>query len=189
MKYYQEKYKEYIESTINSDMTDLLNWFESYIPIGSQRIMDLGFGSGRDSLYFQGKGYDVCSIDPEVAFCCHGKEIGLKDVRNMKAEDICFQEEFDGIWACASLLHIKKEKLFDVFEKCYKALKMDGVMYCSFKYGDFEGVRDERYYVDFKEESFLELISKTRFEIISINITNDVRPERKEKWLNVLLKK
>ena len=142
--------------------------------------MDLGFGSARDSLYFKSKGYQVTSIDPIKKFC-------VKDIKCMTAQEIDYNEEFDGIWACASLLHVPKKELNDVFIKCYKALKKNGVMYCSFKYGDFEGIRQGRFFIDLNEDTFKIYIKNTLFSINEILITNDVRPDRKEKWLNVIL--
>ena len=188
MKYYSEHSTEYIENTINSDMKNLYFFFEKYLPNNSKRILDLGFGSGRDSLYFAKK-YDVCSLDPTKEFCEHGKEIGLMDVRCQKAEDMNFENEFDGIWACASLLHVPSNELNDVFKRCYKALNKSGIMYCSFKYGDFKGIRNERYFADFDESSFRKLIIGTDFKILEIKITEDVRPNRSDKWLNVVLKR
>ena len=148
--------------------------------------MDLGFGSARDSLYFKSKGYQVTSIHPIKEFCINAEKLGLDDIKCITAQEIDYNEEFDGIWACASLLYVQKKELNDVFIKCYKALKKNGVMYCSFKYGDFEGIRQEIFFVDLNEDSFKKYINNTLFSINEVLITNDVRPDRKEKWLNVI---
>lgn len=189
MKYYSEHSKEYIENTKDVDMSTIYEFFEKYLNANSKRIMDLGFGSGRDSLYFKNKGYEVCSIDPTPEFCDYGKKIGLDYVRCIKAEELDFNNEFDGIWACSSLLHIASKNLNDVFKRCYKALKKDGVMYASFKYGTFDGQRDGRYFLDLDEETFKGFVNNTGFEIIDILITYDLRPGRDVKWLNVIIKK
>ena len=62
-----------------------------------------------------------------------------------------------------------------------------GAMYCSFKYGVYEGYRDERYFLDLTEESLSLLLKNTRFKIKELLITNDVNPDRDIKWLNVIL--
>ena len=77
MKYYSEHSQEYIENTKDANMKNLYSFFERYIPSNAQKIMDLGFGSGRDSLYFKSKGYEVLSLDPTLEFCEYGKSIGL----------------------------------------------------------------------------------------------------------------
>ena len=126
-------------------MSEQYRFFEKYLK-GKGTILDIGFGSGRDSLYFKSKGHDVVAIDPEEEFVKHGKQLGIEHVYQLKAEDIEFNNMFDGIWACASLLHVSSKDLSNVFMKCGRALKDNGIMYTSFKYGDFEGIRNGRYF-------------------------------------------
>ena len=104
-------------------------------------------------------------------------------------QDIEYINMFDGIWACASLLHIPTYEMVDVLNKCYQALKTNGVMYCSFKYGEFEGERNGRFFLDLIEERVRQFVSKTKFQILEVFITEDVRPDKTERWLNVILKK
>ena len=51
MNYYSKNYKECINKTKNVDMKEYYNVFEMYLKPNS-KILDIGFGSGRDSLYF-----------------------------------------------------------------------------------------------------------------------------------------
>ncbi|MDE6047602.1 MAG: class I SAM-dependent methyltransferase, partial [Anaeroplasmataceae bacterium] len=186
--FYSLHSKGYIEATEDCDMSVQYSLFEEQLSKNASCILDLGFGSGRDSLYFQKK-YKIYGIDVTAEFCEHAKEIGLKNIYQMKAQDLNFVNQFDGIWACASLLHIPSSELVDVFKRCYKALKENGILYCSFKYGDFEGIRDERYFTDMNLERFKKLIEPTQFDIVNECITLDARPEREEQWLNIVLKK
>ena len=62
-------------------------------------------------------------------------------------------------------------------------------MYCSFKYGEFEGERNGRFFTDLNEESLNELINNTGFKVLETSISLDVRVDRNEKWLNVVLSK
>ncbi|MCM1131383.1 MAG: class I SAM-dependent methyltransferase [Roseburia sp.] len=186
--FYSLHSKGYINATECCDMSIQYNLFEQHLNKNARCILDLGFGSGRDSLYFQLK-YEVFGTDVTEEFCQHAKRIGLKNIYHMKAQDLNFVNQFDGIWACASLLHIPSNELPDVFKRCHKALKEDGVVYCSFKYGDFEGIRNERYFTDMNFEKLKKLIDPTQFEIVKECITLDVRPERNEQWFNVILKK
>ncbi len=141
-RYYSDHADEFIDSTKDCDMCDLYHFFEAHLKKDAKTILDLGFGSGRDSLYFL-KHYDVTSMDPTPEFCEYARRIGLPHILCIKAEEMTFDSEFDGIWACASLLHVEKENLSDVFFRLYRALRKDGVLYCSFKYGDFDGERGE----------------------------------------------
>ena len=101
------------------------------------------------------------------------------------------QNQYDGIWACSSILHLPKNELRMVLSKMVDALCDDGIIYTSFKYGDFEGERNGRYFTDFTMETFTDFIKdleKIRME--TYWITTDVRPGRgEEKWLNVMLRK
>lgn len=190
MRYYKVHSNDYIYKTYNCDLSKLYSLFIKYLPINTKKILDIGFGSARDMLYFKSNGYDVYGIDSEVSFCDYAKRMGLDNVECIKVQDIAYYHEFDAIWACASLLHVNKNELNEVFKKCDNALVNNGIMYCSFKYGDFEGIRNERYFIYLTEDSFTQYIKNTDFEVLEIAITNDVREERKdERWLNVILKK
>jgi len=185
--YYNKYAKEFIESTINADMSEQYHFFEKYLP-DTGKILDIGFGSGRDSLYFSKK-YEVVSIDNSEAFVEQAKNILSNKVLLLDVRDMPYEEEFDGIWACASLLHLSYAELPEVLNKCYNALKPNGIMYMSFKYGDFAGERNGRYFTDLNEDRLHEVLSYTKFELLEFKITNDVRPDRDDKWLNVNIRK
>ena len=186
MNYYNKHASEYIKNTKDVDMKEYYEIFESYLKPNC-KILDVGFGSGRDSLYFKNKGHEVTSLDPIKEFCDNARLIGLDNVIQMAIEDVEYNNEFDAIWACASLLHLKSNQLVAVFNKCYKALKDNGVMYVSFKYGDFEGIIDDRYFTYLTEETFTNVIKQTNFKIDKLWITED-KLNRNVKWLNVILK-
>lgn len=188
MSYYKEHAKEFIEDTFNADMSEQYRFFEKYLK-DHGTILDIGFGSGRDSLYFKSKGYEIYGIDPEEVFVKRAEQLGLEHIYQLKAEEMDFDNIFDGIWACASLLHVSSKILKNVFTKCAVALKSGGIMYASFKYGNFEGDRNGRFYLDLDENSLLDLISGTGLDIIETTISEDVRPEKKEKWLNAIIRK
>lgn len=59
-------------------------------------------------------------------------------------------------------------------------------MYVSFKYGDFEGVIDDRYSIYLTDESFINTINQTEFKIDKL-WTNDDELNRDIKWLNVII--
>ena len=107
-----------------------------------------------DIVIFIIKKYEVYSIDQVEKFCDNAKKLGLNIVSCMRVQDMEYASMFDGIWACASLLHIPSYELVDVLNRCYKALKDNGIMYCSFKYGDYEGERSGRFFLDLIEERF-----------------------------------
>lgn len=187
MNYYDKHAKEFIQNTINCNMEDIYNVFLKYVSTG--KLLDVGFGSGRDMFYFKNKGFDVYGIDTSKKLCEEAKLKGLKKVYNVSVKNMNFENEFDCVWACSSLLHIESKNLNETLKKCEIALKNNGIMYCSFKYGDFEGYREDRYYTDLTETSFSDLLKNTNLTVEQIFLSNDVRTDNHTIWLNVILKK
>lgn len=187
--YYELNAKRFYDGTIACDMSTQYEFFLKYLNKSNGKILDLGFGSGRDMIYFASLGYKVIGIDPTTAFVDIMKQKGY-EVYEGYAESLDYNDEFDGIWACASLLHIKRNDLKEVFNRCAKSIKENGIIYCSFKYGDYEGIYKDRFFTFLNEELINKIVKDTNLEIIDILITNDVRKDRdNERWLNVLLNK
>ena len=190
IEYYEKNAELFTAGTLNVEFNDVQDWFLSYIPKGGM-ILDFGCGSGRDTKYFLEKGYKVDSIDGSEALCeIASNNTGIR-VRHMYFDELDEFEEYDGIWACASILHLPIEELQDVFFKMIHALRNSGYIYSSFKYGDFEGYRNDRYFTDFTEKKFQLFISNLpELTMIEKRITLDVRPGRdNEKWLNIIMRK
>ena len=188
--YYNKYANIYFESTVELNMEVILDKFIGYMP-ESAEVLDLGCGSGMDSLYFIEKGFDVTALDGSEELCeLASIHIG-QDVLHMKFCELNFHEVFDGVWACASLLHTTPNELEEGFGKVVECLKPGGILYMSFKHGEFSGFRNGRYFNDYKTKTMKELVSKYKeLEIIEIWKSSDVRTERSdESWLNVLVKK
>ena len=137
------------------------------------------------------KGYAVTAVDGSKELCILASQYTGIDVKQMMFQELNECEVYDGIWACASILHLSKDELLIVIAKMCKALKQDGIIYMSFKYGEFEGYRKGRYFIDMTEATFEKLIvSVTELVLEDQWISHDVRHERKsERWLNMILRK
>lgn len=190
LNYYNSKAKDFVSGTVNVSFIEIQDIFLEYISPRS-RILDFGCGSGRDVKYFLSKGYNVDAIDGSEELCKIASEYTGISVKHKLFEELEEVEEYDGIWACASILHMERDKLPEVFTKMINALKADGIIYMSFKYGDFEGVKNGRYFTYLTEESFKDLLKNIpQISVEKIWITGDVRIERgEEQWLNILLRK
>lgn len=190
IEYYDNNVDSFYESTVSVDMSSLYEKFEQYMFKGAT-LMDCGCGSGRDSKYFIDRGYKVTAIDASKQLCKRAEVyIGMK-VECIDFSEILYHEEFNGIWACASLLHVEENKLIYIIKKLQNSLKKDGVLYVSFKYGEFSGERNGRYFVDMTEDKFQEIIRKIEgLCILDIWITGDYREDRgDERWFNSILKR
>lgn len=186
--YYDKNATEYSESTIGVDFSATQERFLRYIP-SHAKILDFGCGSGRDAKYFLDKGYDVDAIDGSKEFCRLASIYTGITVKQMLFQELASVNEYDGIWACASILHLQKDDLILVLHKMATALKNTGVIYASFKYGTFFGERQGRYFTDFNEERLTEILALVpELQYREFWISSDVRPDRSdEKWLNVIL--
>lgn len=188
--YYNKCAIEFIEDTVSVDFSAVRQVFLSYLPQNAS-ILDFGCGSGRDTKAFLELGYRVDAVDGSAEICRTVSEMLQIPVRNLLFQDLCEIEKYDGIWACASILHVPKRELPEVLEKICAALKQHGVFYASFKYGIFEGERNGRYFTDFTEETFRQLLEAVPgFSVESMWLTGDVRDGRgNEQWLNMILRK
>lgn len=188
--YYNLNAKNFIENTQNADMHLAQEKFLQLLP-GSASILDFGCGSGRDTKYFLEKGYQVAATDGSAELCrLAGSFTGIK-VKEMLFQELDEIGVYDGIWACSSILHLPKDELKNVMQRMLCALKDDGVIYTSFKYGTFEGERNGRYFTDFTEKTFDGFLSGIRHVKIEEQwLTGDVRLGREsEQWLNLILRK
>lgn len=187
--YYNQNADSFIEGTQNADMSAQYRFFLKHLP-SCGKLLDLGCGSGRDSAYFASMGFDVTAVDGSEELCKRVKEIYGLDAQCIRFEDISFRSEFDAVWACASLLHVPKSDMSDVMDKVSASLKPGGILYASFKYGNSERVSNGRFFNDYTECDIDTLLTAENHLILQEYwITDDVRPEREERWLNFIAKK
>ncbi len=133
--YYNANAKDFYKRTISLDLSESWDAFLKHLP-DKAHILDAGCGSGRDSKYFLNKGHRVTAFDASqemVNLASH--ETGLLVLR-LFFKDLVFQNEFDGVWANASLLHVPYQETAVVYQKIHQSLKPQGIFYASYKYGD-----------------------------------------------------
>lgn len=188
--YYDINAKEFVEGTLNVDFKATQDKFINKLPAKGY-ILDFGCGSGRDTKYFLARDFNVDAIDGSIELCKIASEYTNIKVRHMYFNELSIVNKYDGIWACSSILHLSLDDLVDVFKRMSKALKDEGIIYTSFKYGDFSGERNGRFFTDMTEDSFAKLIANVdNLKVEEQWITADVRPQRgNEKWLNLILRK
>ena len=187
--YYQDNAQAFFDSTVNADMSAHYEHFLKYVPEHG-RILDFGCGSGRDTKAFLQRGYLVDAVDGSSEMCRLASELCNIQVRCMDFTDLNDVNKYDAIWACASLLHVAKTQLPAVLIKMRDALVNGGVMYISFKHGDYEGERNGRFFLDLTPETFSNLISSIPgLVVVEDWFTEDVRPENSTRWYNVIVQK
>ena len=191
LKYYAKNTEEFIASTLEADMSATQEKFLSLLPKGAH-ILDLGCGSGRDSLCFLQQGFQVTAVDGSEELAKFAGELIGQGVVVADFKDLVLPKaSFDAIWASASLLHVHSEALPGILAKVIDLAKPGAIFYMSFKYGAYEGERTGRYYTDLNEERFAEFLLKSgrALEIIEQWVAKDVRPDKPELWLNTFARK
>lgn len=188
--FYNEQARVYYDKTIELDMSEALEEFISLLPENCP-ILDLGCGSGRDSLYLIEHGFDVTAMDGASELCGLAEIHIGQDVLCMRYEEMDFESVFDGVWACAALVHIPKNELSNILVKIVNSLRPNGILYMSLKYGDVSGLKNGIYYSEYRTKDIKDIINNFKeLELIKIYKTNDIREERKEEqWLNVYIRK
>lgn len=188
--YYNKNAREFMERTVKTDMSVCHERFTNLLKPGGV-ILDAGCGSGRDSKYFLECGFHVQAIDASAEMCNLAAEYIGQTVECMSFDELPYHSQFDGVWACASLLHTKKAELPGLLRRFHAALKPDGIMYASFKYGDAEEERLERFFSDYcLEEIEKVFLQDGLFELVESFETEDERPDYKNRpWVNIIVRK
>ncbi|WP_147199936.1 bifunctional 2-polyprenyl-6-hydroxyphenol methylase/3-demethylubiquinol 3-O-methyltransferase UbiG [Pantoea sp. CCBC3-3-1] len=207
--YYQRHAQRFYADTVDVDMSALYQRFLAHLEPGA-RILDAGCGSGRDTKAFSAMGYEVDAFDASAELVELARQLCGKPVALMRFQDVTELEKYDGIWCCASLLHVPEAELPGVMASLANALKPGGVWYLSFKYGNGEREKDGRTFTDLDEIGLKALVAGLSNEggsntergdnkadeginaitIADIWKTGDLRPGRgSEVWLNGILLK
>ena len=157
--FYQKNASSYIEETITSDLSHEYDLVLPYLIKGAE-ILDVGFGSSRDMLFFQRQGYRVEGFDLSTEFVLHAKELGLpvwkEDVRTFSSS-----KRYDLIWCCCSLLHLTRDELGKVIPNLLSHLKKEGILFLSMKVSEREDGEDLKgRYITYLHKEDLEKIKE-----------------------------
>ena len=185
--YYESNAEHYAAETFSADMSEQYQRFLPLLKKGA-KILDVGSGSGRDACYFQKHGYQVTALEPSKNLCreirkVFSGEIICSDIQNYRPK-----ERYDGIWACASLIHLQEEEILRFFEKIDLYLNDNGVVYVSGKNGIPTGeVEDGRFFLEFTEQLVEKILTVNKqLKLEQLRYTEDVSRRQGFRWLNLI---
>ena len=187
--FYNINAKDFYERTVSLDIKNLYEPFLERIEKGAH-ILDAGCGSGRDTKYFLEQGYKVTAFDGSHAMAQLASELTGQNIKTKMFHEMTEENVYDGIWACASLLHLPLQDLQHTMQIMNHSLKKGGTFYASFKFGKTERQKDGRHFTDLNEDTLKTIINKIdNLELDQTWITKDVRNDKTEEWLNTIMTK
>ena len=188
--YYNRYAVPYYEETVDVDMTEVIEPFMELLPENAE-VLDLGCGSGRDTIVLEERGFYVTPKDGSEEMCNLAEINKDQEVLQMTYDEMEFDDVFDGIWACAALVHLTDDEMREIMKKLIQALKADGILYFSVHKGDRDGIYNGRYFRDYTRKELSDLMEEfPELELINMWTTQDARSGKSDgQWLNVLAKK
>lgn len=186
--FYTREAAHYFQSTHTVDMAPLPARFLNLVgPKG--RLLDAGCGSGRDTKAFLVLGYEVEAFDASAEMARLASAHTGIAVRASSFLSLEVVHRFDGIWACASLLHVTPSQQPEALARLHRALKPGGVLYASYKLGNGERTDAQgRHFTDADQDRLSQWIRDLKdAQLVDTWITGDARPGHSEQWLNALI--
>lgn len=190
VQFYRDNAADFVSRTVDLDVTALYEMFLPNVPAGG-RILDAGCGSGRDSLAFKKRGFAVTAFDASPEMVQMAREYSGLDVQCMRYEEMDYDAQFEGIWNCASLLHVPQKDTEEVVRRCIDAMVPGGCWFLSYKHGDGESIRSGRLFNNHTEESLRGTVARfEELELVQLTVSHDTRINRDDDlWLNAVAKR
>ncbi len=187
--YYNKNAQSFYDRSVSLEVDELYEPFLSRLEKGAH-ILDAGCGSGRDTKHFLELGYKVTAFDGSGEMAKLASALTGQDIKTRMFNEMSEEKVYDGIWACASLLHVSLHDLQHTIQIMSRSLKQGGIFYASFKLGTTERQEDGRNFTDLDQDILKTIIKKIdNIELDKTWITDDVRNEKTEEWLNALMTK
>ena len=136
-------------------------------------LIDIGCGTGRDMTWFESQGNAVTGVDLSMGMLAYARENVHGDLIAMNMRNLGFCDSyFDGVWCCASLLHLPKAEAIYAIQEIHRILKFGGMLILSVQEGNGEGWEDgsipeaKRFFARYQDNEMRNILSKNKFVVL-----------------------
>jgi len=142
----------------------------------SGRLVDVGCGTGRDMAWFELHRITTIGVDLSMGMLTYAREYVRGELVSMNMRNLGFRNAFfDGVWCCASLLHLPKADAVFALQEIRRILKLGGMFILSIQEGNNEGWEDgsipgaQRFFARYQENEMRNMLSTNKFAILKID--------------------
>jgi 2-polyprenyl-3-methyl-5-hydroxy-6-metoxy-1,4-benzoquinol methylase len=191
---YQQTAEDYRIGTWNHDVSQNRDALIAAMSKPKGKILDLGCGPGRDLVAFQDMGYEVTGLDATPAFVEMAiQEAGCPVLQQSFLSLNLPCNNFDGIYANASLIHVPSAEMLGVLKHLHQALSDRGVLLMSMARGDSEGYFQRptgyRYVTGWEYETLEPILIEAHFRMINHYYRPTGMPIEECSWLVMVAQK
>lgn len=145
-------------------------------------VLDIGCAWGRDSRSFFERGFSVIGVDLSSEMLKIARQVAPgcsfihADLRSLPLADNCA----DGIWCCATLLHLKRAEIIKALLEFKRVLRVSAPCYIQVKKGEGEEIvgqsfsqGKQRFFTYFHEDEIRVICQSAEFRIIDEHAYNE----------------
>lgn len=176
------------------DMTTLHQLFIKHIPTKS-KVIDIGFGSGRDLAFLQSNCYSVYGIDPVEEFVDQAKKRFSGIAEHFMTGSFLssefpsdWQNSFDAVISIAVWMHLKTGEYVTAIKTIKSLLKPNGIVVLSFSLGGRD-TDDGRHFEPLELQDVIDEFIDAEFILINSEGTSDSLGRDSIQWATVVFKK
>ena len=153
-------------------------------------ILDLGCGPGRDLVYFQSMGHRPVGLDGSAAFCEMARaHSGCKVLHQQFLSLSLPDSAFNAVFANASLFHVPRQALPNVFRQLHTTLIAGGILFISNPRGNGEGWQGERFGNFMEYDATKDYLEAAGFTLLKHYYRPEGLPRDAQPWLATVSQK
>ncbi len=137
---YDEHAQQYADEWFDKPLAAHIRSFAATLRPGAS-VLDAGGGHGRDSAELAKHGFEPCLLDLSAGLLAEARARGVDvcmvqgDLRALPFRD----RSFDGVWACASLVHLERAQIPGALRELHRVTCEGGTLFISMRVGSGEG--------------------------------------------------